>query len=340
MLGTWSVSGDVETAIPIYQGMQNVGGDAMTIRYAKGANITDDSIFAMKANVFGMKADIESRSPQTMIDEAVAVAKTSDVIVAVVGEASEWAGEASSRTDLTLPASQKKLLAALAQLGKPLVIVNMSGRPMVLTEESQQATALLQMWNAGSESGNALADVLFGAYNPSAKLTVSFPVNVGQVPIYYSAKNTGRPMPTANWEKFKSAYLDAPNTPLYPFGYGLSYTKFSYSDLKLSKNTLSGGADAITATITVTNTGNYDGEEVVQLYLRDMVGSITRPLKELKGFQKIMLKKGESKEVTFTITEKDLRFYNSDLKWVSELGEFKVYVGSSSVDVKEAGIKL
>ena len=207
-------------------------------------------LFKCANNCFNISR-IKIAESQTLV---VAIAKTSDVIVAVVGEASEWSGEASCRTDLTLPPSQKKLLAALSELGKPLVIVNMCGRPMVLVEESQQATALIQMWNAGSEAGNALADVLFGAHNPSAKLTTTFPVNVGQVPIYYSAKNTGRPLPNSGWEKFKTAYIDVPNTPLYPFGYGLSYTQFSYSDLKLSKNTLAGMGDAITATITVKNT--------------------------------------------------------------------------------------
>ena len=214
----------------------------------------------------------------------------------------------------------------------------MSGRPLAIPEENQLAASILHVWHAGTEAGNAIADVLFGNYNPSGKLSVSFPVNVGQVPIYYSQKNTGRPS-SADSPKFQSNYLDAPNAPLFPFGYGLSYTSFSYGGITMS-NTLMKMNESITASVTVTNTGNYDGEEVVQLYIRDLVGSITRPVKELKGFQKIKINAGESKKVNFTIGVNDLKFYNSELKFIAEPGEFKLFIGGNSRDVQEANFKL
>ncbi len=262
-----------------------------------------------------------------------------DVNVAVVGEAPELSGEAASRSDISLPESQRKLLEALKATGKPLVIVMMSGRPLTLERENEIATSLLQVWHLGHEAGNAIADVLFGDYNPSGKLTMSFPRNVGQIPVYYNYKRTGRPQDlTKETQKFRSNYLDVSNEPLFEFGYGLSYTNFSYGDVRLSKNQMKGN-EKITATITVNNTGNYDGEEVVQLYIVDPVASITQPIKKLKGFQKIFLKKGESKEVSFTITVEELKFFNGDLKWIAEPGEFKVQIGSSSDSVKEAAFR-
>jgi beta-glucosidase len=231
-------------------------------------------------------------------------------------------------------------LEALARTGKPIVVVLMSGRPLTIEKESALTNSLLQVWFGGHEAGNAIADVLFGGYNPSGKLSMSWPRNVGQVPIYYNHKNTGRPQDDARpAQKFQSNYLDVANTPLYPFGHGLSYTSFSYSPVQLSGTSMRSGG-RLTATVTVTNNGAYDGEEVVQLYIRDVVGSITRPVKELKGFQKIMLRKGESKEVSFTIDEEKLKFWNSDLKWVSEPGAFKVFIGTSSNNVKEADFIL
>jgi beta-glucosidase len=338
MLGTWAVSGDNTTSIPVLDGIKNMIGADAKVTFAKGANLTDDSAMAVRANVFGEKAFKDGRSPQTLMDEAIALARNSDVIVAVVGESSEFSGESASRTEISIPESQRKLIAALSATGKPLVLVIMSGRPLTIEKEVMQSTAVLQAWFGGHESGNAIANVLYGNYNPSGKTTITFPRNVGQIPIYYSHKNTGRPA-GANWQKFRSNYIDAPNTPLYPFGYGLSYTTFSYGGVQLSKNSLGTGG-SIQASVTVTNTGNYDGEEVVQLYIQDMVGSSSRPVKELKGFQKIMLRKGESRTITFTIAENDLMFYNNDLKWVSEAGDFKVFIGSNSTDVKEASFKL
>lgn len=339
MLGTWAVSGNIDLAIPVFEGMKNVGGNNVTIKYAKGANISDDSIFAKKINVFGTRIDIDKRSPQEMIDEAVAIANQSDIIVAVVGEATEMSGESSSRSHLNIPASQIKLLKALKKTGKPMVLVIMAGRPLTINWEMDNATSVLYVWQPGQEAGNAIADVLFGDYNPSAKLTSSFPRSVGQVPVYYSHLNTGRPNSGDKFDKFKSNYLDVENSPLLPFGYGLSYTSFNYSDVKLSSNSLKANT-RITATVTLTNSGDYDGEEVVQLYIRDMVGSIARPVKELKGFQKIKLKKGESKEVSFNISAIDLKFYNSNLVYAAEPGDFKLFIGGNSNDVKESDFKL
>jgi beta-glucosidase len=225
MLGTWAVSGDASFSIPILDGIKNVGGSNVNILYAKGANISDDTLLAKKVNVFGTRIDIDKRTADEMIVEALDAASRADVIVAVVGEASEMTGEAASRSDITVPESQKKLIRALAKTGKPLVLVMMSGRPLALVEENNLATSILQVWHAGTEAGNAIADVLFGNYNPSGKLSVSFPINVGQVPIYYAQKNTGRPS-SDDSPKFQSNYLDAPNAPLFPFGYGLSYTTF------------------------------------------------------------------------------------------------------------------
>ncbi|HZH67274.1 MAG TPA: beta-glucosidase BglX, partial [Flavisolibacter sp.] len=340
MLGTWAVSGEPGTSIPVLQGMRVVGGSSVNIVYAKGANITDDSLLVKGANVFGERVSIDAMRPDSLLGQAVALATTADVIVAVVGEASEFTGEAASRSDIGLPQSQTRLLEELSKTGKPLVVVLMSGRPLTIEKESKLASSILQVWFQGHEAGHAVADVLFGSYNPSGKLTMSWPRNVGQVPVYYNHKNTGRPQDNSKpTQKFQSNYLDVANTPLYAFGYGLSYTMFSYGPIQLSKTSLR-PAEKISATVTVTNSGAYDGEEVVQLYIRDIVGSITRPVKELKDFRKIMLKKGESKQVTFTIDEEKLKFWNGDLKWVSEPGAFKLFIGGSSDNVKEADFTL
>ncbi|RUA11786.1 MAG: beta-glucosidase BglX [Flavobacteriia bacterium] len=329
MLGTWAPTGDVSLAVTIREGFKNVAPNA-TIQYAKGANISDDAEFAKKVNVFGPRIEIDKRSPETLLKEAVDLAKNSDVVVAVVGEATEMSGEAASRTDISIPDSQKKLIKALVETGKPVALVLMSGRPLTIPEEFELPIAILQVWHPGVEAGNAIADVIFGDYNPSGKLTATWPRNVGQIPIYHSVKNTGRPAPENDeFQKFRSNYLDSPNSPLLPFGYGLSYTKFAYSNLKLDKSSI-GQGESISASVTVANTGNYDGEEVVQLYLRDVVRSITPPKRELKGFQKVFLKKGEKKEITITLSPDDLKFYNSQLDFVSEPGEFEVFVGTNS----------
>lgn len=339
MLGTWSVSGDPEKSIPIMQGMKNVAGNTINILYAKGANISDDTAFIKRVNVFGTEIDVDQRSPEEMIDEAVATANKSDVVVAVLGEAADMTGESSSMSKIGLQQSQENLLKALVNTGKPVVLVLMNGRPMTLTWEDEHVTAILDTWFGGTEAGNAVADVLFGNYNPSGKITASFPRNVGQIPVYYNHLNTGRPYHPGDSPKFKSDYLDVANTPLYPFGYGLSYTTFSYSDIMLSSKILKAGGK-ITASVNVTNTGTRKGKETVQLYTRQMVGSIARPVKELKGFQQILLEPGETKKVSFNISVNDLKFYNSDLKYVYEPGAFKVFIGTNSADVKEGDFTL
>jgi beta-glucosidase len=339
MLGTWSVSGDPEKSVTIMQGIKNIAGNDVNILYAKGANISDDAEFIKRVNVFGEEITVDKKSPEEMLNEAVETANKADVVVAVLGEAADMTGESSSMTHICLQESQENLLKALVKTGKPIVLVLMNGRPMTLTWEDAHVNGILDVWFGGTEAGNAVADVLFGNYNPSGKLTVTFPRNVGQIPIYYNHLNTGRPFHPGDSPKFKSDYLDASNDPLYPFGYGLSYTIFSYSDISLSNKTVNPNGK-ITATVTVTNTGTVTGKETVQLYIRDMVGSIARPVKELKGFQQVTLAPGESKKVSFTISVSDLKFYNSDLKYVYEPGNFKVFIGTNSRDVKEADFQL
>ncbi|MFI5154717.1 MAG: beta-glucosidase BglX [Chitinophagales bacterium] len=339
MLGTWSVSGDWQKSIPVIEGIKNIGGSYVNVIYAKGANLSDDSTFAMRVNVFGVEIDIDKRPAEEMLREALEAASKADVVVAVMGEAADMTGESASRSDIGLPESQLHLLRELEKTGKPVVLVLFTGRPLTLEWENKHVQSILNVWFGGTEAGNAIADVLFGNYNPSGKLSVSFPRNTGQIPIYYNHKNTGRPFDGTGWPKFKSNYLDVSNEPLYPFGYGLSYTQFSYGEISLSSKSIR-PTGKLEVRITVTNTGNFDGEETVQLYTRDLVGSIARPVKELKGFQKVFLKRGESKEITFTITANDLRFFNSDLKYVYEPGDFKVFIGGNSQQVKEAAFTL
>jgi beta-glucosidase len=338
MLGTWSVAGDPQQSVSVIEGVKNVAPNANII-YAKGANISDDSMLIKRTNVFPPDEIVaDSRSAEAMITEAVDAANKADIVVAVVGEAADMTGEASSRSDIGLPESQLNLLKALAKTGKPIVMVLFNGRPMTIGWESEHMNAILDVWFGGSEAGNAVADVLFGNYNPSGKLTATFPRNVGQIPIFYSHKNTGRPYNNEDFAKFKSNYLDVSNDPLYPFGYGLSYTTFTYSDIKLSKTNLKSN-ETLTASVTLTNSGKYAGEEVVQLYITDVVASVTRAVKDLKGFQKIMLQPGESKEVSFKITPEQLKFYDSNLKYDWESGDFAIHIGTSSGDVKSAKLK-
>ena len=337
MLGTWSVSGDPSKSVSVLEGIKNVVGSDVNILYAKGANISDDSFLIKRTNVFGAEIEAESRTAQAMLDEAVTAAAKSDVVVAVLGEAADMSGESSSRGDISIPESQENLLKALVQTGKPIVLVLFNGRPLILNWENQHLSAILDTWFGGTEAGNAIADVLFGNYNPSGKLSMTFPLNQGQIPIYYNAKNTGRPFHVGDSPKFKSDYLDMPNEPLYPFGFGLSYTKFSYSAITIDNRNISVN-QPVHIKVTVTNTGNYDGEETVQLYIRDMVASVTQPVEELKKFQKVYLKKGESKDVNFTLSTNELTFVNSDLKWVYEPGAFKVFVGGNSRDVVQADL--
>ncbi|MCU7551218.1 beta-glucosidase BglX [Chitinophagaceae bacterium LB-8] len=338
MPGTWSVAADFSKAISLMDGIKSVVGSQVNIVTARGANIVTDTMLDARIGVFGKSTQRDPRPESEMIAEAVRVASGADVIVAAMGESAEMSGESSSRSDINLPQNQQELLNALMKTGKPVVLVLFTGRPLALKWESENIPAILNVWFAGGEAGYAIADVLFGDVNPSGKLSTTFPQNLGQVPIYYAYKNTGRPLPQGKWfQKFRSNYLDVSNEPLYPFGYGLSYTTFTYGDLKLSSSTLK-GAQTLKASISVTNSGNRDGKEVVQLYIRDIVGSITRPVKELKGFQKVDLKAGETKTVTFNITPNDLKFYNYELKYDWEPGEFEIMIGGNSRDVKSAKV--
>lgn len=340
MTGTWSVAADFSKSVSLINGLKSSLGKQARVLYAKGSNLTEDPVLEERSTMFGKTLRRDSRSAEVIRNEALEIARQADVIVAALGESAEMSGESSSRTDIGIPQVQKDLLAELLKTGKPVVLVLFTGRPLALKWESEQVPAILNVWFGGSEAGDAIADVLFGAVNPSGKLTMTFPQNVGQVPIFYNHKNTGRPLEQGKWfQKFRSNYLDVSNDPLYPFGYGLSYTQFSYGDIRLSDSLLRSG-QSITASITVTNSGSLEGKEVVQLYIRDMVGSITRPVKELKGFQKISLKPGESKQVSFRIDEEMLKFYNSDLKFVAEPGDFKLFIGTNSRDVKEVNFKL
>lgn len=331
MAGTWSVATNMDRSISLVAGIKEVVGNTAKVLYAKGSNLDYDPTFEEKATMFGKTLHRDSRTKEELTAEALKIANQADVIIAALGESAEMSGESSSRTNLEIPQAQKDLLQALLKTGKPVVLVLFTGRPLVLVEENETVPAILNAWFAGSEAGYAIADVLYGNENPSGKLTATFPRNVGQVPIYYNQKNTGRPLMNkeGKFEKFRSNYIDERNEPLYAFGYGLSYTNFSYTNLKISKDKFAKN-ETITVSVDVSNTGNFDGKEVVQMYIRDLVGSVTRPVKELKGFEKVFITKGETKTVSFTISEEDLKFYNSDLDFVAEPGFFQVFVGTDS----------
>lgn len=339
MTGTWSVAARFAESISVRQGLEKAVGANAKIVYAKGSNLDADEAIEERATMFGKSLHRDKRSAEQLRNEALAIAKQADVIVAAVGEAAEMSGEASSRTNLEIPEIQKDLIKALLKTGKPVVLVLFTGRPLVLKWEEENVPAILNVWFGGSEAGDAIADVLFGEVNPSGKLTTTFPQNVGQVPLYYAHKNTGRPLSGPWFQKFQSNYLDVSNEPVYPFGFGLSYTNFTYSELTLNKTEMN-VTDSISVSLDLKNTGEVDGAEVVQLYIRDLVGSVTRPVKELKGFQKVFLKAGESKKVTFQITNKLLSFYRHDLSFGSEPGEFQLFVGGNSRDVKQSGFIL
>ncbi|UOB17143.1 beta-glucosidase BglX [Abyssalbus ytuae] len=331
MAGTWSVATNQKKSISFLEGIKTVAGEKANILYAKGSNVDYDIDFEKRATMFGKEISRDNKTDKQLKEEALALAKKSDVVIAVLGETAEMSGESSSRTNIQIPQAQKDLLQALLKTGKPVVLVLFTGRPLDLNEESNTVPAILNVWFPGSEAGIAIADVLFGDVNPSGKLSATFPRSIGQIPIFYNHKNTGRPLRNnkGEFEKFRSNYLDERNEPLYPFGFGLSYTTFDYNNLKLSAEAI-GKNEALKISIDVTNSGNYDGKEVVQLYIRDMEGSVTRPVKELKGFQKVEIKKGETKTVTFELTPQDLKFYNSQLDFVVEPGEFQVFVGGNS----------
>jgi beta-glucosidase len=317
MIGSWSAAGDWTKAVTLLEGIKAAVTPSTQVLYARGCNINDDTT--------------------KYFAQAIQTAKQADVVVLAVGEAALMTGEAASRTALDLPGVQQKLVEEIQKTGKPMVVVLSNGRPLTINWINDNIPAIVETWFLGTQAGHAIADVLFGDYNPSGKLTVTFPRSVGQVPIYYSMKNTGRPMDANN--KYTSKYLDESNEPLYPFGYGLSYTTFTYGDISLSSPQIT-QQDELKVTCKVTNTGKRAGEEVVQLYIHDLVGSVTRPVKELKNFQKIMLQPGESKEITFTITQHDLSFYRKDMSFGVEPGKFEVYIGGNSRDLKKAAFML
>lgn len=337
LLGSWHDYGDWKNSVSILEGIKEGQGKDVNVLYAKGCNLIEDEHTIKVLNESGEGLEKDARSTEAMLTEAMNVAAKADVIVAVLGEAKGMTGEAASRGEIGIPENQQGLLKALVQTGKPVVLVLMNGRPLTLSWENDHVAAILETWFGGLEAGNAIADVLFGKYNPSGKLTQCFPLTLGQIPVYYNHKNTGRPFDDKTLEKYKSRYFDIPNAPLYTFGYGLSYTTFSYSDVALSASQLRGN-QTLKAAVTVTNTGKYAGEETVQLYITDPVASVTRSVEELKGFRKIFLQPGERKEVTFEITPDDLKFYNEQLQYIWESGEFIIRIGSNSSDVKLAKI--
>ena len=340
MLGTWTVSADLDSPVSVLEGIKDAVKGKATVEYARGSNLTYDRELEQRASHAGKGFPRDTRTDKQLQDEALAAASRADVVVAVMGEAAEMSGESSSRVSLDIPDAQKDLLKKLAATGKPVVLVLCTGRPLTLTREQENLGAILNIWFPGTEAGHAVADVLFGEVNPSGKLTATWPRSVGQEPLYYNYKNTGRP-PRADGTitKYTTGYIDQTYLPLYPFGFGLSYTEFRYGELRLDKTEMAENGE-ITASVEVANTGKYEGQEVVQLYIRDLVGSVTRPLKELKGFEKIRLQPGEKKTVTFRIDASMLRFYDHDLNFVCEPGDFEVMVGGNSQDVQTARFTL
>jgi beta-glucosidase len=314
MLGFWSGAGEAGKCITLLEGLKNKLKGSVNILTVKGCDISDNG--------------------PDEIGKAVSAAKNADFVILALGESRMMSGEAASRTDISLPGLQMKLAEAVIRTGKPVVVVLFNGRPLAIPELNKIAPAILETWFGGTEAGNGIADVLFGDVNPSGKLTMTFPLNVGQIPVFYNSKNTGRPInPDNPHEKFKSNYLDSPNTPLYPFGYGLSYTSFNYSDIKLNKESFN-MSDRIIASVDITNTGDRDGEEIVQLYIRDLIGDVTRPVKELKGFKKVHLNKGETITVAFAISPQDLAYYHQDMSFSVDPGDFEIFIGTNSEETR------
>ncbi|MEQ1675928.1 MAG: glycoside hydrolase family 3 N-terminal domain-containing protein [Chitinophagaceae bacterium] len=320
-LGFWSYEWPDDTAriVTLWDGMQKKSAPGSKLLYANGCGIRDTS--------------------RAGFAEAVSVAAQSDIVIITVGEARDMSGEAKSRSSIQLPGVQEELIKAVLATGKPVVVLISAGRPLTFNWTADNAPAIIYTWWLGTQAGNAIADVLFGDYNPSGKLPMSFPRTEGQIPIYYNYYNTGRPARNDSDLNYVSAYTDLPNSPKFPFGYGLSYTKFEYSDIRLSKDQFKPG-EKLEAIVTVRNAGSYDGEEVVQLYIRDITGSVVRPVKELKGFQKVMIKAGEAKEIRFSIGAEDLRFYDDKLQFIYEPGEFQLFIGGNSREVKEKSFQL
>lgn len=339
MPGTWSVAANFERYKTVYDAFKEAVGNDAEIIYAKGSNLEADAELEANATMFGREMR-DPRSEKELLAEALRVAASADVIVAALGESSEYSGESSSRTILTLPETQHKLLEALLATGKPVVMLNFSGRPTVMTWEAEHVPAILNVWFGGSEAGSAIADVVFGKVSPSGKLTMTMPRSVGQIPLYYNHFNTGRPkLDDSKFQKFVTGYIDSPNAPLYPFGYGLSYSEFEYSDFTLSANEMTQDG-TITASVTVTNKGKYDADEIVQLYIRDLVGTTVRPVKQLKGFERVHIAAGKSCKVDFVITPELLKYYNYELEYVCEPGQFQAMVGPDSERVSVLDFEL
>ena len=340
MPGTWSVAAQHNRTVTLLDGMRESLAGKVNVLYAKGSNLCSDPELEARSTMFGRELGRDSRSDAQLLSEALAVARRSDVVIAALGESSEMSGESSSRSDISIPDVQKRLLDALLATGKPVVLLLFNGRAMTIQEEAAKVPAILDVWFGGTETAYAVTDVLFGDVNPSGKLSCSFPKNVGQIPIYYAHKNTGRPLADNGWfVKFRSNYLDVDNDPLYPFGYGLSYTSFSYSPVTLSADRMDQNG-SIKASVTVTNTGSVAGKEVIQMYIRDLVGSSTRPVRELKGFEKILLQPGESRTVEFTVDVEMLKFYDADMQYVAEPGTFRVFIGPDSTTDNAAEFEL
>ncbi len=337
LLGPWSAAGDWKMAVNLLDGLKQAAGPDVSLLQARGANLVDDPALLEALNASGADIIPDKRSPQEMIDEAVAAANKADVVVAALGESFAMSGEAASRSDIGLPGGQEDLLRALVKTGKPVVLVLMNGRPLTLPWEAAHCGAILETWFGGIEGGHSVADVLFGDYNPSGRLTASFPRNVGQIPIYYNHKNTGRPYDGNPRVKYVSRYLDVPNSPLFPFGFGLSYTSFSYSEVRLSRHSREGD-ETLVAAVDVTNTGKRAGEETVQLYITERAASVTRSVEDLRGFQKVNLQPGEKRDVSFRITPEDLKFYNSDLVYDWEPGDFVIRIGPDSRQLHSATV--
>jgi len=341
MVGCWSLTGKASQSVSLYQGLKTALGSNGTVSYAKGSNLVADSLLETKLNgmmgfvIPGMQTGkIHDRKPEDLLKEALDLAKNSDVVIAALGENANMNGEGASRSIPDIPETQMALLKSLVATGKPVVLVIFTGRPLILSWEKENVPAILNAWFPGSEAGTSIAGILFGDVNPSGKLTTTFPRNVGQIPLYYNHKNTGRPHGDfEEYSRFRSNYIDVINAPLYPFGYGLSYTKFDYGNITLSANEMLMNGK-VTVRVTVTNSGSRDGKEIVQLYIHDVYSESTRPVKELKAFRKILLKAGESREVSFELTAEDLKYYNHDLAYVCEPGDFEIMIGPNSRDVK------
>ena len=325
-LGSWSLGADRNSAVSVLEGLSKYTQNKIT--YSEGVKlVSGDTHFIFETSI--------NTTDRKGIKQAVKTAKGKDVVIMVLGEIGFMSGEGRSRTNLDLPGLQQELLEAVYKVNKNIVLVLMNGRPLVLNWADKHIPSIVEAWHLGSQSGNAIAQILYGDYNPSGKLPMSFPRNVGQIPIYYNYKNTGRPTIPAPNQVFWSHYTDAPNTPLYPFGYGLSYTQFAYQNLEMDTNKVTDN-QSIELSFTLKNTGKYDGQETVQLYIRDLVASVTRPVKELKAFKKVFLEKGQSKKVRFTIDKEMLKFYDAEGNYILEKGDFKVFVGGSSAQVMQA----